>query len=59
MWGREEKKTWKAATTPRFHVGLRLLAITLVFFYAKTSLVKEKNPFSFCDGYQNFQRSTT
>jgi len=42
-----------------FHVGLKLLAITLVFFHAKTSLVEEDNPFSFCNGYQNLQRSTT
>jgi hypothetical protein len=59
MWGREGKKTWKVATAPCFHVGFKLLAITLVFFYVKTSLVEEKNPFSFYDGYKNLQCSTT
>jgi hypothetical protein len=42
-----------------FHVGLRLLVITLVFFYVKTSLVEKNNPLSFYDSYQNLQCSTT
>jgi hypothetical protein len=42
-----------------FHVRLRLLAITLVFFYAKTSLVEKENPFNFYNDYQNQQRSNT
>jgi hypothetical protein len=53
-----EKNLESGSCNFSFHVGLRLLMITLVFFHTKTSLVEEENLFSFYDGYQNLQRLT-
>jgi hypothetical protein len=53
--GEGGEKNLKSDNCTSFHIGLRLLVITLVFFYAKTSSVEKENPFSFCDGYQNLQ----
>jgi hypothetical protein len=55
----EEKDLERGNYTFSFHVSLRLLVITLVFFHAETSLVEEETPFSFCDDYQNLQCLTT
>jgi hypothetical protein len=52
-----EKDLENSSYTFSFHVGLKLIMITLVFFCIETSLVEEENPFSFYNGYQNLQHS--
>ncbi len=48
-----EKKLENGSYTFSFHVRLRFLVITPVFFHVETSLVEEDNPFNFYDGYQS------
>jgi hypothetical protein len=55
----EEKDLESINYTFSFHVRLKLLVITLVFFHVETSFVEKDNPFSFCDDYQNLQCLTT